>query len=259
MIHFFVEIAAFLRNRLMPHYNNAPITEAIIDIRAESAVQFEDLQNIRKRLSDYPHEEARNLGEGMIQFGPSVQATAHQRPWALVFRNQDGNQVLQIRLDGLTFSRLAPYEDFERLRDEAKRLWGFYREIAHPGKITRVAVRYVNQLNLPAATTVEPAEYLNTFPQISDKLPAELRDFGPFLMHLRMLQYDLKGTMVINEGNTPPKSPDTISIVLDLDLFVENPPVSNEQELWEFFDKLRARKNIYFEACITDKTRELIR
>jgi uncharacterized protein (TIGR04255 family) len=244
----------------MPHYDKAPITEALIDIRVElsSQMRFEELHGIRQYVShDYPREETRNLGEGIIQFGPSVQASAQQKPWALMFRNRNNNQVLQVRLDGFTFSRLEPYEDFEHLRDEARRLWDIYRELIHPKKITRIAVRYINQLNLPGER-VEPEDYLNTFPHIPEELPPELRDFGPFLMNLRMLQPDLNGVMVINEGNTLPKTPDTVPIVLDLDLFVENPSVTNEQELWALFDKLRARKNLYFEACITDKTRELI-
>jgi uncharacterized protein (TIGR04255 family) len=245
----------------MPHYEKAPITEALIDIRVElsSDLRFEDLHAIGKHVSkDYPQEETRTLGEGMIQFGPALQASAQQKPWGLLFRNEAKNQVLQVRLDGFTFSRLEPYETFEKLRDEARRLWDLYRELMRPKRITRVAVRYINQLNIPG-TTVEPEDYFNTYPHVSGKLSPELRNFGPYLMTLPMHQDDLKGMLVINEAMTPPKSPDTISIVLDFDLYVENPPIITEQELWSFFDRLRERKNTYFEACITDKTRELIR
>jgi uncharacterized protein (TIGR04255 family) len=245
----------------MPHYEKAPITEALIDIRVElsSEFRFEDLQAVRKHVSsDYPQEETRNLAEGIIQFGPSLQASAQQKPWGLMFRNESNNQVLQVRLDGFTFSRLAPYEDFEHLRDEARRLWDIYRELVRPKRTTRVAVRYINQLNIPGAS-VQPEDYLNIFPHVSNKLPPELRDFGPYSMSLRMYQHDLKGFLLLNEVMTPPKLPNTISIVLDFDLYVETPPVTNEQELWSFFDRLRERKNLYFEECITDKTRELIR
>jgi uncharacterized protein (TIGR04255 family) len=244
----------------MPHYKKAPITEALIDIRVElsSELRFEDLQAVKKHISsDYPQEETRSLAEGIIQFGPSLQASAQQKPWGLMFRNEGNNQVLQVRLDGFTFSRLEPYEDFEHLRDEARRLWDIYRELVRPKRVTRVAVRYINRLNIPGAR-VEPGDYLNIFPYVSDKLPSEFRDFGPFLMRLPMYQHDLKGVLVLNEATTAPKLPNTIALVLDLDLYVESPPVTNEQELWGVFDRMRERKNLYFEACITDKTRELI-
>jgi uncharacterized protein (TIGR04255 family) len=242
------------------HYNKAPITEALIDITVElsSELQFQGLHAIKKHVrSDYPTEETRNLGEGMIQFGAAVQATAQQKPWGLMFRNSSNTQVLQVRLDGFTFSRLEPYEDFEHLRDEARRLWNIYRDLVRPKRISRVAVRYINQLNIPG-TTVEPEDYLNTYPRLSGDLPTNLRDIAHFLMTLRIPQPDLSGLLVINEALTPPKKPDTISIVLDIDLFVENPPVATEDELWSLLQTLRERKNLYFEACITPKTRELI-
>jgi uncharacterized protein (TIGR04255 family) len=70
----------------------------------------------------------------------------------------------------------------------------------------------------------------------------------------------LQGVLVINQGNGTPQPGDAIiPIILDLDLFVERPQVANEEELWALFEKLRVRKNEYFEASITDKTRELIR
>lgn len=247
----------------MPHYDKAPITEALIDIRVELApeVRFEDLQALRQHLaSEYPREDTRSVAEALVQFGPAVQASAKQTPLGLGFWNSSNNQVLQVRLDGFTFSRLEPYEDFERLRDEARRLWNIYRDVVRPKRITRVAVRYINQFNIPTtAEKIEPEEYFRTFPQISSKLPPNLRDFGPYFMSLRMNQDDLEGVLVLNQAMTPPKLPETISIVLDFDLYIERPRVTSEQELWAVFDRLRARKNLYFEACITDKARELIR
>lgn len=244
----------------MPHYDKAPITEAIIDIKTEqpAALRFEDLEPIKQHLTGYTQGETRGIGQAMLQFAPSVQASAALKPWALVFRNESNNQVLQVRLDGFTFSRLKPYEDFERLKSEARRLWDIYREFVRPKTITRVAVRYINQFDFPG-DSVEPEEYLNTYPHIPDKLPAGLRNFGPFLMNLRMPQPDLKGLMTINQGNTPIMIEGLIPIVLDFDLSVENPIVATEEELWAFFERLRERKNLYFEASITDKTRELIR
>ena len=244
----------------MPHYNKAPITEALIDIRAELApeLRFEDLQAIKKHLgADYPREETRHLGQATLQFGPSVQASAVQKPLALMFRHSSDTQVVQFRVDGYTFSRLKPYEDWERLKKEAQRLWDIYRELFRPKKILRVALRYINQLDLPG-TSIEPEDYLNAYPQVPKDLPGDLRDFGPYLMNLSVHQHDLKGVLVLNEALVPPSTAGIVSIVLDLDLYVENPPVTNEQDLWAFFEKLRERKNMYFEACITEKTRELI-
>src|SRR5947208_249791 len=76
------------RNSQMSHYEKAPITEALIDIRVElsTELRFEDLHAIRKHVSkDYPQEETRNLAEGTIQFAPAMQASVQQKPWGLLF------------------------------------------------------------------------------------------------------------------------------------------------------------------------------
>jgi uncharacterized protein (TIGR04255 family) len=245
----------------MPHYDRAPITEALIDIRVEAppGLRFENLETLKQQLSDYPLEETRSLAQGTFQFGPSVQAVATQTPWAIVLRNQNKNQVVQIGIHGFTFSRLAPYETFEQLRDEARRLWNCYREFVKPGRIVRLGLRYINQFNFPG-TTVDPDTYLNIYPQLPDSLPEELRNFDHFLLNLRLPQPDLGdgGFLIINEGGAPLAVPETVPFILDLGLVVENPSITDEQQLWAFFDRLRARKNQYFEASITDRARQLI-
>jgi uncharacterized protein (TIGR04255 family) len=245
----------------MPHYNRAPITEALIDIRVEPStpLKLEDFHPLKARLPDYPKEETRNLNAVTIQFGAGISQTTAQQPWALVLRNAENNQVVQFSLNGFTFSRLEPYQDWEHLRDETKRLWDIYAGLAKPKNITRIAVRFINVFKFPGER-VEPDEYLNIFPEVSRGLRPELRDFGPFSMRLPFPQQDLKGVLVINQGNgIPQPGAGIIPIILDLDLFVDNPVVANEEELWSLFEKLRVRKNEYFEASITDKTRELIR
>lgn len=242
------------------HYKNAPITEALIDIRVELPAEFgfEQLQGIKNLVAaEYPREETFTMAMATISLVPEVQASTQHKKMGLKLWGPGDKQVFQARLDGFTFSRLHPYETWERLRDEARRLWDIYREYVKPIRITRVAVRYINQLNFPGSH-VEPQDYLKTFPSLTPDLPKELRDFGPFVMSLHLPQPDLRGTLVINEASAQPKRPDTLPIILDIDLFAEQPEIADEASLWGLFQKLRERKNLYFEACITDRTRELI-
>lgn len=242
------------------HYKNAPITEALIDIRVELPAEFgfEELQGIKSLVAElYPREETINMTAATISFGPEGQTSAQHKKMGLKLWGAGDKQVFQARLDGFTFSRLEPYETWERLRDEARRLWDVYREFVKPIRTTRVAVRYINQLDFPGVR-VEPEDYFKTFPSLTPDLPNDLRDFGPFIMSLHLPQPDLKGMLIINEASALPRKPNTVSIILDIDLFVEQPEAANEQGMWNFFQELRDRKNLYFEACITDRTRELI-
>lgn len=80
-----------------------------------------------------------------------------------------------------------------------------------------------------------------------------------FFMRVAIPQDDLKGVLLINQTIVPPPKPEVTSVVLDIDLFRETDVSTDEQSVWEFFEKLRERKNEVFEACITDNARRLIR
>ena len=64
--------------------------------------------------------------------------------------------------------------------------------------------------------------------------------------------------LVINQAIVPPPTPDFVSIILDLDIFLEVYIPSNEIEFWHILEQMHEQKNIAFEACITERTRELI-
>lgn len=242
------------------HYEKSPIVEALVDIRTEASpeLKFDDLHAIAKSIvSDYPRTETRYLSEGTFTFGAEAVATAERKPFALMLFSSDNKQIFQTRTDGVTFSRLAPYQTWSMLRDEARRLWDIYRTFALPRRVTRVAVRYINQLALPGSK-IEPEDYLKTFPELSQDLPKELRNVGPFSMRLAIPQADLGGMLVINEAIIGPAAPDTVPIVLDLDLSIDNLAITDDKDVWGKLEQLRERKNLYFEACITNRTRELI-
>ena len=100
------------------HYPKAPITEALIDIRARlpESVRLSDLEALHEMIrEDYPEKLDRNLAEGRFEVGTHVSASARQRRLGFLFKSADEKQVFQARLDGFTMSRLAPYERWEDL------------------------------------------------------------------------------------------------------------------------------------------------
>ncbi len=242
------------------HYDKSPITEALIDIKTEvSDLKFEELNALTENLGrEYPRTETRTLTTSQISFGAEPTASAEQKPFSLMFYSADSKQIFQARTDGITFSRLAPYQMWGKIRDETQRLWNIYRQLARPTKVTRLAVRYINQFDFPGKR-VEPEDYLKTFPELSRELPSALRDIGPFVMRLPIPQPDLGGVLVLTEALAPLQKPETVSFIFDIDLFVENLEITDESGLWDKLEQLSERKNLFFEACITDKTRELIK
>ncbi len=133
-------------------YENAPITEALIDIRVQrrDSLTLDKLESLYHAVKDkYPGKTSRIYVEGRFSAGSEVGASAKQTQMGFAFSTTEGRQIFQVRLDGFTFSRLRPYGNWNDLRDEAGRLWNLYREVANPLKTTRVAVRYINQIDIP--------------------------------------------------------------------------------------------------------------
>jgi len=241
------------------HYSRSPLTEAVIDlqVRLPHWVTLDFLAQIQTGQEvNYPTRQDRILVQGQLSTNPNMHPTTGSRTHiGYSFISTDKRRVAQARLDGFTFSWLAPYESWEVFRDEARRWWTIYRNTFEPKAITRVAVRYINRLDLPLPVR-DLKEYLRTVPEVSPDLPQDLSDY---FMQLHIPQEDLNGMLILNQALVPPSQPNIASILLDIDLFREIDIPSTEDELWDFLEHVRHRKNEVFEACITNLTRELIR
>lgn len=237
-------------------YKNAPITEAIIDLKVSlpRPVPFRKLEQEAIVSATYTVQKEVMAFEVNSSMGAEVTASASQTPLGYLFSSADQRQVFQARQDGFTFSRLAPYEGWVPFRDEARRLWELYRSFAKPERITRLAVRNINRLDLPQPL-VELKDYLRTLPEIS---PDMSQSMSAYFMQIQLPQHDLQAMLVITEAVIPPAQPDKVSVLLDIDLFSETEIAIEDGVVWDYFEQLRSRKNKVFEACITDRTKELI-
>jgi uncharacterized protein (TIGR04255 family) len=236
------------------HYKNSPITEAVIDIRLEASSEFkpEFLEPIAEKISRlYPKREDLSLFQGTFTIGSA--ATSTQTKLGYLYRSADGKYVLQTRTNGFTLSRLAPYEEWEPFRDEAKNLWNVYREVFKSSRVNRVASRSINRIDIPLPS-VELSDYLRTFPEVSQDLPQVLTGY---VMHLLIPQKDFDGVLSLIQATVPAQQPNMTSINLDIDMFKENGDFDSDEKIWAFLDQLRDKKNEVFEACITEKAREL--
>jgi uncharacterized protein (TIGR04255 family) len=225
--------------------SRSPISEAIIDFQVKllEGVGSSDIEHCQDAA--YPGKKALSREESTAETPAAT---------GFLFSSADEKQLYQARSDGFTMHRLAPYESWETFRDEARRLWTLYRETARPLGVERVALRYINRLDLPLPPG-ELEDYLRTFPEVAPDLPQELEGF---FLQLTIAQRDLESTLLLRELIVPPTNPGVVSVVLDIDLVrsAEIPP--DEARIWSFIEALHARKTAIFEACITDRAREVI-
>lgn len=237
-------------------YEKAPIIEAIIDIRVEPlpAPKLHALEAIYESVKEeYPERNRRMQFAGELSIGERVDATTQQTQVGVDFRSRDGKRVFQARLDGFSLSRLKPYSNWNELRDEARKLWSVYRGVIGSQKILRVAVRYINQIDIPLRE-IDYKDFFLTTPEISPKLSQLL---SGFFMRLQMPQVDFGGLLILTQTTVPSSAPGTHSVILDLDVIKDGPEFTSDDAAWEMLGVLRARKNEYFEGCLTDRARDL--
>lgn len=239
------------------HYDRAPIKEAIIDIQIDQPgtllLPALDVADIRER--GYPERRKLFRGQmiGQMEAG-RLTTTTEADQVGFQYIGQEAKHVAQLRLDGFTFSRLAPYQTWEQLREEAKQIWSLYRQLIPEARVRRVALRYINQLDLPSPVR-DFRDYIRTYPEVSSDLPQEL---AGFFSQIQVPLPDIEATLIVTQSMVPPPDVKLVSIVLDLTVFKDNPKFLSDDEIWRTLEELRIRKNTVFEGCITNRTRELI-
>lgn len=240
-------------------FPNAPITEAILDIRAElpEDIRLEDLAVFQNSIRErFPEKKERYSYEAGFQFSQEGISTTppQQKIDGHLFESLADKKVVQGRLDGFTFNKLKPYENWEVFRKEGRELWNLYSTIAQPSKVIRIALRYINRIEIPLPLK-EFEEYILTFPSIAPKLPQAV---AQFFMRLVIPNAEIGANAIITLA-LEKAADQKLSLIFDIDVSRDAVYVDNKEEIWNDFEKLRIFKNEIFHNSITDKTKELFK
>ena len=240
-------------------FREAPITEALLDIRAVLApsVDLSNLSSLHDGIGDqYPQKRERTKWEGAFKLSSEGPEVVRQSggPDGFLFSSQDGHQIVQVRLDGFTLNRLRPYDAWEPFRTEAKAQWERYREVTSPSVVTRIALRYINRIEIPLPMK-DFREYVLTVPEVAPNLPQGLSEF---FMRLVIPDPGIGCMGIIIETMEPPTER-ILPLILDIDVYREALLEPASAEMWELFEQLREFKNRIFFGSITDKAKELFK
>jgi uncharacterized protein (TIGR04255 family) len=237
------------RQRHLPH---APIREAVIDIAATTNSTFEAVQRLAERLEGRFSSRVdlwqNSIGFSFDQHGHSSTTTARNR---LGVRLDASPHVLQIRTNGLTFSRLAPYEDWAQISSQAKEWWTAYSDCLNVVEVTKVAVRYVNSMPIP-----QPYQdfgcYLTCPPKIPTALPQTV---GGFLHQTTIVDGSVERLARVTQALEPSPNPTgPLTILLDIDVSQQKSFGAKDPAIWQVLDGLRDFKNNIFFEYITETT-----
>lgn len=237
------------------HLRKAPITEAIVDFRFGLPPDFrpDRLREARERLArNYPQTVEHKGMEARVEFegGRPKEARARDLGFqGISLKTADQKNVAQFRVDGFTFNRLPPYTRWEEILPEALRLWSVYVDLANPQRVTRVALRYINHLNLPSPG-VELDDYIVTGPRLPPSVPQNLSTFAS-----RVVMEYPEPRMTANvvqalEVGVRTAAP---SLLFDIDVYRIGDFEVNAAAMEEILGQLRRYKNDIFFASLTER------
>ena len=164
----------------------------------------------------------------------------------------DKKNVAQIKTTGCTYSRLAPYETWEAMTDHAFYIWGEFVSAVRFERVERIAVRYINAVQLPLPIH-DFATYLNCPPVIPSGLPQEVDQFVSRVSFRRHLDVATV-TQMIESGTHDGKF---LNVLVDIEVATTCSHLASDVEsIRATAQTLREFKNDVFFGFVTDKVLE---
>ena len=243
-------------------YPSPPITEALLDIRVSLPpdVTLEQLSTYYEGIKDsFPEKEQRVSWTGGFEFKPGSApkvTTPSGGPDGYFFRSPSDNKIVQVRRDGFTFNKLKPYTNWDTFSKEAKSHWNQYLQIAKPYQITRLALRYINRIEIPLPFK-DFKEYILTIPDIAPGLPNAMSNM---IMQLVVPNDEIGAVANITETIEPIKEGQSFSaFIFDIDVYRKVALKPDDKKIWDIIEDLRVFKNQIFKKSLTDKCKELFK
>ena len=116
----------------------------------------------------------------------------------------------------------------------------------------RIGVRYFNRLDIPGAN-INLQEWINVGLSIPKDFGGVLNEFGARVV----VPMDNNLTVALAYQSVPSPLIDHSSVLLDIDVVIDRGIPLADEEVWELISKMRDAKNFVFEACITQRMRDL--
>lgn len=242
---------------------NAPIVEAVLDIDCDMPPGF-DLAALeepaRQALrSQYPKFQNRLLEHHHIESKADEPSkhSARRAIQALQFLHDDEKQLVQVRGQGFSFNRLAPYTSLDDYLPEIHRTWNLFIELASPLQVRVVRLRYINRILLPF---IDMRVNLDAFFNLGPRLPDEDRlQFAGFLDQHSAVEMDTGHQVNIVLASQPPAN-ERLPVVFDI-CVASAGAVEPKDWIWieAEVQSLRGLKNRIFRHTLSEKCLNLFR
>lgn len=241
-------------------YKKPPVSQVVCEFQfvGASAWDWTIPGLIYQKISDKFPEKRQEQGF-QIRIGPGEQKVEQSLslPSTLTkvqFLNDSKSAMVQIGPDLLAVNIMSGYPGWESFRTLVLEQFRIYTEIAHPVSFKRIGLRYTNRVEF-SQNRIETTDYFNYYPKLPPSLDQMHGPFSMQVLHTYDNERDILNLRMSSEVRVPPTP--NIVIILDLDYALIDATRLKLDEVESWIDQAHDRIESMFEACITDKAREL--
>lgn len=239
------------------HLSRAPIVEALIQISVvlPPGTDLQAAVTAHRRIEgDYPKTRKRFRGELRIDVSQGLLPSVEPSPATVgyLYLNEQETRIAQFNADSFSFNWLKPYETWEAFRDAARAIWPVYLDALKPITVTRIGLRYINDLAIPLSIASFD-EVLSAPPTVPEGLPQAISSYFD-----RAVIEDTKrgaGAIIMRTIESQPKN-GVLPVILDVDVFKDGAFEAASGEIWDVLEMLHDFKNEVFFRSITRKLEE---
>jgi len=238
--------------------------EAVVDIDCDLPPGF-DLPSLEQPAREayrdrYPTLRKQYVQEHQIEArpdAPPLMSVGRSGIQALQLLAADGKQLVQVRAQGFSFNRLAPYSSLDDYLADIESGWRAFVVLAAPVQVTTVRLRYINRLLLPLVEgEVNLDEYLKSAPRAS---PGAGLKLGAFLNQHVAVETATGHQVTVVLAAQPPEAGFLPVIFDNAAASLERREATDWSGILGTIHALRILKNRVFQETLTDRCLSLFR
>jgi len=238
-----------------------PIVEAVVDIECDMppGLEIKALESAARDAfqAQYPRFRTQLMQEHQFkqEVGAPPEVSVRSGVQALRFFQEDEKQLVQVRRQGFSFNRLAPYSSLDDYLPEIQRTWLLFLRVAVPVRVRLIRLRYINRILLPLkAGRVKLEHYLKLGPRLPDEKRLSIVGFLHQHSAAQVGTENQVNIVLAAEAVENNKLP----IIFDIETIAPKPV---EPDDWVKIDSgiqsLRILKNMVFENSLTKRCLKL--
>jgi uncharacterized protein (TIGR04255 family) len=147
-----------------------------------------------------------------------------------------------------------PYTSWEDIKPKALRALDVYNSLVSSPTYTRLALRYINMISLPAAN-LELEDYMSCPPAIPEGAP---KSVAGFLTRVEIVDAERGLFAVLIQTLGDSGNQELVDWIVDIDAYCPLSLKGNNEKIQTTFEHLRKLKNDVFFGSLESKVMEII-